>query len=51
VSNRIGALKTSRLLFPQRFAIMGMDGKIDKLVGVLNTIFKQYAQGLPRRTR
>jgi hypothetical protein len=35
------------MIFPQRFAIMGMDGEIDKLVGVLNTIFKQYAQGPP----
>lgn len=35
----VGALKTFRLIFPERFAIMGMDGEIDKLVDGLNTVF------------
>ncbi len=35
----VGALKTFRLIFPERFAIMGMDGEIDKLVDGLNAVF------------
>ena len=38
----IGALKTFRLIFPQSFAIMGMDDEIAKLVGALNAVFKSY---------
>ncbi len=44
VQAAIGALKTFRLIFPERFAIMGMDGEIEKLVGGLNTVFKHYKQ-------
>jgi hypothetical protein len=40
----IGALKTFRLIFPERYVIMGMDGEIDRLVGDANAVFKKYAQ-------
>jgi hypothetical protein len=33
VEAAVGALKTFRLIFPERFAIMGMDDEIEKLVG------------------
>src|SRR6266849_2245832 len=39
VEAAVGALKTFRLIFPERFAIMGTDGEIDKLVDGLNTVF------------
>ncbi len=38
----VGALKTFRLIFPERFAIMGVDDDIEKLVGGLNAVFKSY---------
>jgi hypothetical protein len=38
----VGALKTFRLIFPERFAIMGMDDEIEKLVYAVNTISKSY---------
>jgi hypothetical protein len=38
----IGALKIFRLIFFERFRIMGIEGEIEKLVGGLNTVFKAY---------
>lgn len=40
VEAAVGALKTVRLIFPERFAIMSVDGDIDKVVDELNTVFK-----------
>ena len=37
------ALKTFELVFPERFAIVGVDHEIAALVASLNTVFKQYA--------
>jgi len=37
------ALKTFELVFPARFAIMGVDREIAALVDSLNTVFKKYA--------
>jgi hypothetical protein len=42
VEAAVGALKTFRLIFPERFTIMGMDDEIEKLVGELNIVFKLY---------
>ena len=42
VEAAVGALKAFRLIFPERFAIMGVDGEIDKLVGQLNAVFASY---------
>ncbi len=42
VEAAVGALKTFRLVFPERFANTGMDDDIEKLVGGLNTVFKSY---------
>jgi hypothetical protein len=42
VEAAIGALKAFRLIFPEHFAIMGVDGEIDKLVGHLNAVFASY---------
>lgn len=38
----IGALKTFQLILPERFAIVGLDGDIDRLVGSANTTFRPY---------
>jgi hypothetical protein len=43
VEAAIGALKVFRLIFPERFKIMGVDGEIDMLVGQLNAVFAAYA--------
>jgi len=40
----VGALKVFRLIFPERFAIMGLDGEIDALVGRLNAVFMSHAR-------
>ena len=40
VEAAVGALKTFRLIFPERFTIMGVDGDVEKLVGGLNAVFK-----------
>ncbi len=42
VEAAVGALKTFRLVFPERFGNTGMDDDIEKLVGGLNTVFKSY---------
>ena len=42
VETAVGALKTFRLIFPERFTIMGMDNEIEKLVGELNAVFKSF---------
>lgn len=42
VEAAVGALKTFRLIFPERFTIMGMDNEIEKLVGGLNVVFKSF---------
>jgi hypothetical protein len=39
----VGALKAFRLIFPERFAIAGVDDMIEKLVSELNTVFAAYA--------
>lgn len=39
----IGALKVFRLAYPERFALVGLDGEIEKLVTQLNGVFKAYA--------
>jgi hypothetical protein len=46
VEAAIGALKVFRLIFWQRFAIMGVDRDIDKLVNQLNGVFAAYARQL-----
>ncbi len=38
----VGALKTFRLIFPERFTIMGFDTEIETLARLLNTVFKAY---------
>lgn len=40
----VGALKICRLVYAERFAIVGLDGKIDALVGQLNTVFRRYGR-------
>jgi len=40
VEAAVGALKTFRLIFPERFTIMGMDDEIEEIVGGLNAIFR-----------
>lgn len=42
VEAAVGALKTFRLIFPERFAIMGVDDEIEKIVGGLNAVFRPY---------
>ncbi len=42
VEAAVGVLKAFQLIFPERFAIMGMDGEIGKIVDVLNVVFEQY---------
>jgi hypothetical protein len=39
VEAAVGALKTFRLIFSERFAISGLDGDVDKLVAALNSAF------------
>jgi hypothetical protein len=46
VEAAIGALKVFRLIFWERFAIMGLDREIDKLVDELNGICAAYARQL-----
>lgn len=36
----VGALKSFRLIFPERFAIMGVDDEIEKIVGGCNAVFR-----------
>lgn len=43
VAVAIGALKTLRLVYPERFALVGLDIQIERLVGELNAVFKPYA--------
>jgi hypothetical protein len=40
VEAAVGALRMFSLIFPERFAIMGVDRDVDKLVGELNGAFK-----------
>ena len=40
VEAAVGALKTSRLVFPERFAIIGVDDEIEKILGGLNAVFR-----------
>lgn len=40
----IGTLKVFQLIFPERFEIMSIDNRIEKLIVKLNTVFKLYAQ-------
>jgi hypothetical protein len=49
VEAAVGALKTFRLIFPERFAIMGVDDEIEKLVAELNTVFAPYAREAKKR--
>lgn len=44
VAVALGTLKMVRLVYPERFAIMGLDTEIEKLVTELNTVFKPYAK-------
>ncbi len=39
----IGVFRVFGLIYPERFAIMGLEGEIAKLVGVLNAVFKPFA--------
>ncbi len=38
----INALKTFQLVFPERFALVGIDEEIKQLMTQANTIFKAY---------
>ena len=42
VEAAVGALRTFRLIFPERFTIMGMDNEIEQLIGELNAVFKSF---------
>jgi hypothetical protein len=42
VEAAVGALKTFRLIFPERFTIMGTDNEIEKLVGEINAVFRSF---------
>jgi hypothetical protein len=42
INAAIGALKVFRLIFPERFAIMDVDGEIAKLVDQENAVFAAY---------
>jgi hypothetical protein len=42
VETAIGMFKVFYLIFPERFKIMGLDEKIDVLIGELNRVFKAY---------
>lgn len=44
----VGALKTFQLVYPERFAIMGVDAEVAELVNALNTVFKPYSQSSRR---
>ena len=46
VEAAIGALKVFRLIFWERFAIMGLDSQIDTFVDQLNGICAAYARQL-----
>jgi hypothetical protein len=48
VEAAIGALRTFRLIFPERFAIMGLDLEINGLVFELNGVYTRYAAAEPR---
>jgi hypothetical protein len=39
----IGALKLFRLVYPERFALVGLDGELDKLIKQRSAVFKPYA--------
>ena len=39
----IGALKAFQLVFPERFALTGIDQGIERLVAEANSVFKSYA--------
>jgi hypothetical protein len=39
----VGALKIFRLVYPERFALVGLDAEIDALVAQLDAVFKPYA--------
>jgi hypothetical protein len=41
------ALKIFRLIFPERFTIMGLDAEIETLIEFLNTVFKPYVPVAP----
>jgi hypothetical protein len=42
VETAIGTFKVFHLIFPERFKIMGLDVKIEILIGELNRVFKAY---------
>jgi hypothetical protein len=39
----VGVFKVVALIYPERFAIMSVDGDIDTIVRILNTAFKRFA--------
>lgn len=50
VAVAIGSLKIFQLIYPERFALMSLDGEIVKLVDDLNSRFKQYSSNRPPNT-
>ena len=40
----IGVFRVFRVIYPERFAIVGLDGEIASLVAALNTVFKPFAK-------
>jgi ribosomal protein S17E len=38
----IGTLKIFQRMFPERFKIMNIDQRIDRLIELVNTVFKKY---------
>jgi len=48
VDAALGAFKISRLIFWERFAIMGVGGEIDELIGESNGVFGRYAAAARR---
>jgi hypothetical protein len=42
VAVAVGALKIFQKIYPERFALMSVDQKIDMVVGGLNKVFKRY---------
>jgi hypothetical protein len=44
VATALGALKVVQLVYPERFALIGLDREIGRLVEQLNTVFKVYSR-------
>jgi hypothetical protein len=40
----VGTLKIFQTMFPERFKIMNIDQRIEKLVELVNTVFKKYRE-------